>query len=406
MTRSTDPADIPHSGGGSPASLGWLTFALTMLSMATVGVIVPLAAEFGAVLGLTKAQFGGALSLFSIPSAVLSFTVGTLCDRVGAKRLFFGGVVIAVIADILLASVGDVLLFNLYLLLAGIGFAAIVVTAPVLIIANLEGQARTRALSLWSTYAPVGVAVGLLLAAPFTGTPGWRHALHVHVGLLAVAGMAAAWTFRDIRFDAPARRASLSEMFGVLRERVVIRLALALAIPSGVSYGTSLLAPSYIIATTGVSMASAATLVAIAKITVVLAGGLFAGWVLTRRSSEWHLFACLTGVGIVGQFLLFYPHGGLAIALAGLGLWLFAYAGISALVFAVLPEVFPRREAMGAANGLISQIVSCFSFLAPIVYFQDLDWLFLPGICAIGTLAALALMPRRKRGMGAGIAQA
>ncbi len=370
-----------------------------MLSMATVGLIVPLGAEFSGALGLTKAQLGGALSLFSIPSAIFSLTVGTICDRVGAKRLFFGGVVVAIVADLLLAQVADALLFRAELFLAGIGFAAIVVTSPVLIIANLEDRARNQALSLWSTYAPVGVSVGLLMAAPFAGAAGWRNVLYIHVVLLAAAGAMAAFSFRHIRFVAPqARRASLSDMFRVVREPVVIRLAIALSIPSALSYGTSLLAPSYIMSTTNVSMASAAVMVALAKIVVVLAGGLIAGWLVTRRSSEWHLFGVLVVIGIVGQCVLFYPGSGLVLSLLGLGVWLFAYSGISALVFTVLPMVFQKREEMGAANGLISQVVSCFSFLAPIIYFQEFDWLFFPGICIAGTLAALLMMPRRGSG--------
>jgi predicted MFS family arabinose efflux permease len=371
-----------------------LAFLLTMLSMATVGVIVPLGAEFSAMLGLSKAQFGTALSLFSIPSAIFSLIVGTLCDRIGAKRMLFGGVAIAILADLLLALVKDPLMFRMELFVAGIGFAAIVVTSPVLIIANLEHRARNRALSLWSTYAPVGVSVGLLLAAPFAGTQGWRNVLYIHAALLALTGVAAVYFFRRIRFKAPSARSSLSDMFRVLREPVVVRLALALAVPSALSYGTSLLAPSYIMGTTGVSMASAATMVAVAKIAVVLAGGLIAGWLVTRRGSEWHLFAALVAVGIAGQCLLFYPGSGLVPSLAGLGLWLFAYSGISALVFTVLPVAFQNREQMGAANGLISQVVSCFSFLAPIIYFQPLGWMFFPAICVVGTLAALLTMPR------------
>lgn len=380
------------------AGLGVQAFLLTMLSMATIGVIVPLGVEYGALLGLTKAQFGGALSLFSIPSAIFSLAVGALCDRIGARRLFFGGVVIAVAADLLLVGTSSAALFQAELFLAGIGFAAIVVTSPVLIIANLKARARTRALSLWSTYAPVGVAVGLLLAAPFAGTAAWRNALWVHAALLAGAGVVAAWTLRDMRFAMPAQqRISGAEMFRILREPVIIRLALALAVPSAVSYGTSLLAPSYIMSTTQVSMASAAVMVAVAKIAVVLVGGVFTGWLVTRRSSEWHLFAVLVTIGIAGQAALFYPHGNLALSLAGLGTWLFAYAGISALVFTVLPVVFTRSEAMGAANGLMSQLVSCLCFLAPIVYFQDLRWLFFPTMCAVGTIAALLLMPRQAR---------
>ena len=398
------PRDIAASTPAGPA-LGILAFLLTMLSMATVGLIVPLGAEFSAVLGLSKAQFGTALSLFSIPSAVFSLTVGALCDRIGAKRLFFGGVVIAIIADLLLARVDDPLLFRVELFVAGIGFAAIVVTSPVLIIANLHDRARNQALSLWSTYAPVGVSAGLLLAAPFAGAEGWRSVLYIHMALLAVAGALAAFSFRRISFVAPPGRASRAVMFRVLREPVVIRLALALAIPSGLSYGTSLLAPSWIMATTNVSMASAATMVAVAKIAVVLAGGLIAGWLVTRRSSEWHLFAALVAIGIAGQCMLFYPGSGLIVSLLGLGVWLFAYSGISALVFTVLPVVFQNREQMGAANGLIRQVTSCFSFLAPIIYFQEFDWLFFPGICIAGTLAALAMMPRRGPGGAMGASQ-
>lgn len=371
-------------------------FGLTTLSMATVGLLVPLIGTMAAATGVSSAQLGMALSLFSLPSAFGSILSGQLCDRYGARRLLLGGALMAIAADALLFVTMSAWVFGLALLLAGVAFSMVVVSAPALLIALLDGGARAKALSLWVTYAPVGVALGLLLAAPFVGQQNWRWVMAVHAALLALATLGGGRVFGGAE-PGPADRSvpALHDLVALLRERTILRLGAALAVPAALSYGTSLLAPSYIAKVHHVGLGSAAISVALAKIAVVLSGGLFTGWILSRDAHPGRTFNRLWLLGLAGQALLFYPASGFVAGIAGFGLWLFAYAGISATAMTMLPVLFPTRQSMGLANGMISQMTSCASFLAPIVYFAPLAWWVFPAI-ALGAMAlSLIALPRR-----------
>ncbi len=388
----------PVARPGSELLISLIAYLLTMLSMASIGILLPIAGDLARTLGVPASEIGATIAYFSIPSALGSILVGQLCDRFGTSRILLAGGALAILADLSLFLAPSPALLAVGTFITGIAFAAIVVSAPALLIARLDGTARSRALSLWSTYAAVGISAGLLLGAPFAGQSFWRQAILLHAALLLAALVAAMVCFRGMD-DGPRPNsgAAARSSWAMLRHIPVLRLAVAMALPNAISYGTSLLAPSYITATHHVSIASAATAVALAKIVVVLSGGLFSGWVLARAISPRAMFVALVVLGLVGQLALFHPQSGFALALAGLGIWLFCYSAIAAIIMALLPVIFDRPSAMGAASGLVSQATSCASFVAPILYFTQQSWSFFPTICAIGMAAAAIILPSRPR---------
>lgn len=390
---------FPSRVAVSARRISLASYALTTLSMATIGTILPIAADMAVRIGIDPSEVGRAIAFFSIPSALFALIIGQFCDRWGARPILLGGGLLAIVGDVLLFLASSSLQLSAAILITGIAFSAIVVSTPAVLIAMLDGVPRIRALSLWSTYAPVGVAAGLLLGAPFTGERNWPVALLLHSGLMTVALLAALLVFKGAK---PAvidiERPSLREMSAIFRHLPVIRLALAMAIPSAISYGVSLLAPSYINTVHGVSMASASTAVAASKILVVISGGLFSGWVLARAADPKTILVLLAITGLLGQVALFYPGGGFPLAFFGLSLWLFCYAAIAAIIMAQLPLVFPHPAQMGAASGLVSQTVSCACFLAPLIYFGDRGEMFYILLCVTGMLLTALAMPRGRIG--------
>ncbi|MFD0392649.1 MFS transporter [Streptomyces nogalater] len=76
-------------------------------------------------------------------------------------------------------------------LVEGIGYVAVVVAAPALIISMGGGPRRITALAVWGTYFPVGLALGLFLGGVLSAFLGWRTWLVVQACALLVAGAAA-----------------------------------------------------------------------------------------------------------------------------------------------------------------------------------------------------------------------
>lgn len=369
-----------------------LLYAATLASMAVVGIVVAATFDLSAALGVARKEIGIALSLFSLPSALLAVFCGGVVDRVGAKRVIVASCGIGAAASLFAIAAGTFTALLVALAANGVAFTGVSVAAPAMIVNAATGDRRVRAMSLWSTYAPTAFALGLLIGAPFAGSGLWTPALAIHGGLMALLA-ALSLTLPTIAIAAPRGLTDQIRSFAsVFREAGVLRLAAAVAVPSALSYGTSLIAPSYFTEVHGTSMGASATVVAVIKGVAMILCGLATGALLSRRINTLALFAGLAVLGIAAQLAIFWPGSGFSIAVVGLFAWLIAFGGMSAAAMALLSGVVPRQTQSGAASGLIGQAISILSFLAPSVYFGMTHWIGFVLLAGIGlALSTLAL---------------
>jgi predicted MFS family arabinose efflux permease len=223
-------------------------------------------------------------------------------------------------------------------------------------------------MSFASTFAPTGYAAGLLLAVPYATSGAWRPAMLTHAALAAcvlillLVAMPAIATSRE-----PSQRLSqrIGAMLGVFREFRAVRLGIAVALPNALSYGTSLAAPSYLARVHHLSLATSTASVALSKLAALMIGGLFMGYLLSRRVAPRLLFTTMALIGLIAQALLFLPSRGIALATFALVLWLFAFGGMAGGAMTLLPAVTRDPARSGAASGLVNQCISLASFAAP-----------------------------------------
>lgn len=373
-----------------------LAYVPALLSMATVGVVVPFIGVLARELGATGAQLGFAIALYSMPTAALATAGGGLIDRYGVRRSMLVAVAIGAAASLCASQVHSIWALYAAMLLAGVGFGGLCVSAPVLLIATLRDAARIRAMSFFSTYAPTGYAAGLLLGAAFVQTGAWRSAFQVHAALVAFAGLVMLRLLPTVAFAAPTARPrvreTLAQIAAVVREPRALRLGLAVALPNAVSYGTSLAAPSYLARAYGLTLATSSATVALAKIVAMVLGGLGMGYLLSRKVSTTALFTTMVVIGIAAQALVFVPVGGISVATAALIVWLFAFGGMAGGAMALLPTVVSHPSRTGGASGLVNQMISAASFAAPSTWLAMQDgpqFVALAAACLVTSLLAL-----------------
>lgn len=373
-----------------------------VLAMMTVGIIVPFIATLGENFSATPAQLGLAIALFSMPTAVLATIGGGLIDRYGARRaMLLAGTTLA-IASFLASHTQSLLAFDCAMVMAGLGFGGICIAAPCVIINTLSGTSRIRAMSFLSTFAPTGYAAGLLLAVPFVTAGDWRTALRVHAVLMAVMVVTLARllprTEQGSVRQIDSVRNTLAQMLSILREPRALRLGLAVALPNALSYGTSLVAPSYLARVHDLSLAASSTAVAFAKIVAMIIGGLSMGYLLSRAVSTSLLFGIMAVIGVVAQVVLFLPASGITLATAALILWLFAFGGMAGGAMTLLPNVVSDPARSGAASGLINQFISAASFATPSTWLALHDgpqFMLLAVAClSISTIALPSRVPQ------------
>ena len=381
----------------SPLLITALAYFPAVLAMMPVGVLVPFIDTLKVDLATTGAQLGLAIALFSIPAAVLATVGGGLVDEYGIRRSVLFAALTCTLGSLLVSQVHSILALDTAMVIGGIGFGTMCIVVPCLVMAALTGTARVRSMSFVSTYAPTGYAAGLLLAVPFATAGTWRHAILVHGAL-----MAAAWVLLLLRVPAlePATnpsqqesvRVKLTRLLAVFREPRVLRLALAVALPNAVSYGTSLSAPAYLARVNHLSIATSSASVASAKLAAVIVGGVSMGLLLSRQIKPRTLFGVMAVVGIAAQATLYLATGGIALAILALMAWLFAFGGMVGGAMTLLPAVSPDASRGGAASGLINQFISLGSFATPSIWLslhEGPHFVLLAAACLAVSLIAL-----------------
>jgi predicted MFS family arabinose efflux permease len=394
------PVDSPHY---NTLKITALAYVPAVVAMMTIGVLVPfidrLCSEFGA----GRAEIGFTIALFSIPPAVLATVGGALIDSYGLRRCMELAACISVAGSVLAGRAHSLVALDGAMLVVGLGFGALCVGMPCVIMATLHDAARIRAMSFASTFAPTGYSAGLLLAVPFVTSGAWRLALLVHGALMATVLMALALWMPSIaaaRQPSPGFGRHMAGMLRVFREPRAIRLGIAVALPNALSYGTSLAAPSYLARVHHLSLATSTASVALAKLTAMIIGGLCMGYLVSRAVAPRLLFAVMAVIGLMAQALLFLPARGITLATVALVLWLFAFGGMAGGAMTLLPTVTRDPARSGAASGLVNQFISLASFAAPSTWLALHDggqYVLLAAACLLVSAVALpnAVMTRR-----------
>jgi predicted MFS family arabinose efflux permease len=381
----------------SPVAITALAYVPAVLCMMTVGVIVPFIDTLSRDLGTSRAQIGLAVALFSSPSALLATMGGGLIDRYGVRRSMLFAAGTSMLGSLLASQSHSLPALDCAMLVSGLGFGAMCVASPCLIMLTLNESARVRAMSFVSTFAPTGYASGLLLAAPFTGSGSWRVALIVHGALLAIALVTLLLCVPTVSSGTgetrDSFRQSIARMLSIVREPRAIRLGIAVALPNAVSYGTSIAAPSYLARVHHLSIAASSASVAGAKLSAMIIGGLSMGYLLSRAVRPLMLFAVMAMIGVLAQVLLFLPASGITLATLALVLWLFAFGGMAGGAMTLLPSVAGHPARSGAASGLVNQFISLASFAAPSTWLAVHDGIEYVLLAAVLLLISLTALP-------------
>lgn len=393
-----------------PVLVAAAVYLLSVLAMATVGMIVPFIGNLAQVLGAGKSAIALAIALFSAPTAVFAVVGGNIIDRIGPRPALLAAGGLMVGGDLIVHAAPSVFVLYGGMLVCGIGYGVVAVGGPAMLIAATSGSIRQRILAFLSTYAPTGFAAGLLIAIPFADGPSWRSTQLAHAGLLIVVLLFNAIVLPSVRAPAMPRAqtggASWGGLLSVFRNVPLIRLAIAIAIANCISYGTSLVAPSYLAQAHHISLASSSGSVAFAKIFAMTVGGLVMGHLLARDLPARTLFTIVALTGAVAQVLLYLPASNLIGAVAALIVWLFVFGGLSGTAMALLPNLVSDPARSGAASGLVNQFISVFSFLTPSIYFGLTGWAEYVGIAVIGLFIAILVLPGPARSADGGAAVA
>ncbi|MFI9510243.1 MFS transporter [Nocardia sp. NPDC052566] len=163
------------------ASLGTL---ILLIDVTIVNVALPdISADLET--GLSGLQW--VVDGYSLALAALLLVLGSLADRVGAKRTYLAGLAVFAVASLLCGIAGSATILVAARALQGVGGAAMFATTLSLLHATYTGRDRGTAFGIWGAVAGAATGLGVVLGGILTELLSWRWIFFVNLPIAVVA---------------------------------------------------------------------------------------------------------------------------------------------------------------------------------------------------------------------------
>lgn len=383
----------------SPWPLVWLLYACGLLAAAQLGKLSALAPVIGSALGLGLTTMAVAISLIELGGATLGSAAGGWAQRLGLRRTLGCAVAALALAGLGGASAQGAASLLTWRVIEAAGYLGVIVSAPVLIahVAAAAG-ARTQglALTLWSSFVPVGLALGAWASASAATALGWRGAVAAG-GLVGVALCLLLWrlgvpAWAEHGADAPA--AAQGRAAGPAGPLPVEITALTLAFGGFALFevGVIGLLPTLLVQEAGLDTAAAGRWTALASVSAV-AGSAAAAWLWRQGHRLRGPVMVSLGLPPLLLFGVFAPAPPAAVAIALAVLLSMAGGVFASLAFAVLPRLAPAPGDLVRANGRLAQCGASGSLLGPPLMAACVQAGGWRAAAVLGLLVSLAALP-------------
>jgi MFS family permease len=307
-----------------------------------------------------------------LPGAVAGWKFGAIVDRYGAKLVAVGGLLLAGCASMGAGFTESFAVLIFIRILEGVGYTLLVVAATVLIAGH-----GAIGLSVWSSFAPIGFALGQWAGSYAADDSRLFEIGALHAAILGLAAVAVHLCAKGVRPSGGKSPAS------ALRHPPALLSAAAFGGVCAVLLAAVALAPVVLAAATGRSVAQVASLTALAALPAIL-GRIAPGWLLERGARPFTIFLSMSLVAattIAGALLAPVSFW---IALSLFAVFQISAGALPGLLSAMMPHVAPTPAQLGTVSGMCSQAVNMGNLVGPPA--------LLAVYAAAGTGAAVAVM--------------
>jgi MFS family permease len=309
--------------------------------------------------GVPLGAAGFAVSCVMLPGALAGWSFGALADRFGARPVAIGGLLLAAAASLAGAFVPSFFMLVVLRTIEGVGYTLLVVAATVIVVRVVPGQ-TALALSVWSSFAPIGFALGQWAAA-YASEPPLQPVGFAHAGVLALAAIALRLS---IKREPATTGPSTGSARKVLRHVPAQLTALAFGGTCAVLLASVALAPVVLANQTKLPVAHVASLTAIAALPSIV-GRIAPGWLLDRGVPAFTVFLSASLLAAVTLAAGLLPSIPLALALAFFCAFQILAGALPGLLSAMLPHVAPTPAQLGTVSGMCSQSVNVGNLVGP-----------------------------------------
>ena len=394
----------------TPWGLIGLLVAAGIVAAFQVGKAPPALPSIREDLGATLRQAGWLLSTINLMTALGGMAIALTADRVGHRRLVILGTALTLVASLAGAFAGDVDQLLVTRVFEGLGFVAVTVAIPTLLLRIAQPGDQRLTMALWTTYMPAGAGTMMLISAVVLPGTSWRIAWLVAAAasaLMLLALLLRALPARSLDPLPVKRHPVLVEMREVATSGGPVAIAICFGAYACCWYAVVGFLPTLQVERLGFATSTAAVVTAIVTV-VNVTGNLSAGWLLHHGVPRVVLIVGATvsmAFCAAGIFVDAVPDL-LRLVLAGV------YSAVIGVVpgalFTAIPVHAPRPELAGASTGLLMQGSNIGGLLGPPIVaalvasggWPSAAWLTSVAL-GIVTASALSLHWRERRRLAA-----
>ena len=343
-------------------------------------------------LALSLDLAGLIVATFATLGATTGIAAGLVVGRLGAGRSLIGGMGVISLGNVIGASAPDQLVLLVARIIEGVGFLAVVLAIPSMLVQLVAREKRDFVMAAWSAYMPIGIML-MLLVAPLLPTIGWRN---FWLANALATGSCAILLAIHVPATPAAARARAARFFAdaltIIRRPSCLVLAFAFFAYSCQIFSLTFALPLLLTSVYGVSLGAAGLLSAMV-LAVSAIGHLSSSLLLRIGVSIWASIAAafgffaLSGFAVYGDVLP--PLGVAIVAALALGVGGLAPGAI----YAAAPHAAPAPSGVPPTIGLVQQASSLGQFAGPAslgLWVEHFGWQAAPAILAPAALLGLA----------------
>jgi MFS transporter, DHA1 family, inner membrane transport protein len=318
-------------------------------------------------LGASLRQSGWLLSTVNLITALGGMAIALTADRFGHRRLVMLGTGLCALASLFGAFAGSVDALLAWRVIEGLGFIAVAVAVPTLLLRIADAVDQRLVMAVWTTYMPAGAGMMMLIAAFILPGTSWRVVWLAAAGasaLMLVALLLRALPRPELDRQPASRRPVLAEMIEVASSGGPLAIALCFGAYSACWFAVVGFLPTLQIDRLGFSTSTAAIVTALV-VMVNVAGNLAAGWLLHRGVAR---VVVIVGATVTMSFCaagIFIDGVPDILRLVLAGIYSAVIGVVPGALFTAIPIHAPRRQLVGAATGLLMQGSNVGSLVGP-----------------------------------------
>lgn len=351
----------------TPWPLIALLVAAGVVAAFHVGKMPPSIPSIRAELDASLRQAGWLLSTINLVTALGGMAIALTADRFGHHRLVLLGTGLCAVASLFGAFAVDVELLLVTRVVEGLGFIAVTVAAPTLLLRICTPASQRITMAIWTTYMPAGAGTMMLIAAVILPVTSWRIVWLVAstASIFMLLALLVVGVRRRELAPVPANhRPVLGDMKEVATSGGPLAIALCFGAYSCCWFAVVGFLPTLQIDRLGFSTSTAAIVTALVAM-VNVTGNLSAGWLLHHGVPR--VFV-IVGAAVTMSFCaagIFVDGVPEILRLVLAGIYSAVIGVIPGSLFTAIPVHAPRPQLAGAATGLLMQGSNIGGLLGP-----------------------------------------